>query len=169
MKPTSLKKTATKTRYLLMLSAALLTSACQANDKATRPANEVNESLKTVLNELDQNQVIQTEDCAIISSQNWSAKIGVDDSSQSMLFIKGDIELPNPGYAVTFQEGPANLSLPPIQHFYIKTERLSGFHIQVITPMTLEHSSPASADGYRSVVIHCGEQTFATIDNVKPK
>lgn len=106
--------------------------------------------------------VKQTADCPLISSNNWQAQfVSIDGKRQ--LKINGDIELPNPGFAVTIEPGIADRSMKPTQHFHVKLERLSGFHIQVITPMSLEQLSPAIASEYTSIVIHCGEQTLSTI------
>lgn len=110
--------------------------------------------------------VKQTADCPLISSNNWQAQL-VSVDGQNQLKVTGDIELPSPGYAVTMEAGIADRSSKPTQHFHIKLEPLSGLHIQVITPMSLEQLSPSIAPEYASVVIHCGEQTLSTITNIE--
>lgn len=110
--------------------------------------------------------VKQTADCPLISSNNWQAQF-VSTDGQRQLKLSGDIELPNPGFAVTIEAGVADRSLKPTQHFHVKLERLSGMHIQVITPMSLEQLSPVIAPEYTSIVIHCGEQTLTTITDIE--
>ena len=108
----------------------------------------------------------QTAKCHIISSNNWSAQLETSEQGKAMLAIKGDIELPSPGYSVVLEQGMADRSATPSQHFNLKTKQLDGMYIQMVTPMTLQHSAPAIAKQYRSIVIHCGGEVIATIDNV---
>ncbi|MFT6408398.1 MAG: hypothetical protein ACJAQ6_001816 [Arenicella sp.] len=148
-------------RLLVASGALLLATACQAIGQDTKQAKPNREASK--------GPVHQTEDCPIVSSQNWSAKIASSDPGKPILSINGDIELPNPGYSVVLEQGIADRSATPSQHFDLRTERLTGFYIQAITAMTLEHSSVAIAKHYHSIVIHCGEQIIATIENVSAR
>ena len=109
----------------------------------------------------------QTTKCHINSTSNWSARIETSEQGKPVLSIKGDIELPSPGYSVILEQGMADKSATPSQHFNIKTKQLDGMYIQMITPMTLEHSAPAISKQYRSIVIHCGDQIIAEIENVE--
>jgi hypothetical protein len=52
------------------------------------------------------------------------------------------------------------------QHLYLKTKPLDGICILLSTPKTVEHFALAIAKQYRSIIIHCGEQVIAAIDNV---
>lgn len=110
--------------------------------------------------------VKQTAECQLVSSNNWQAEV-VSVEGQRQLKIIGDIELPNPGFAVTIEPGIADRSLKPTQHFHVELEPLNGFHVQVVTPMSLEQLSPAIAPEYASIVIHCGEQIVSTITDIK--
>lgn len=83
-----------------------------------------------------------------------------------MLSVKGDIELPGPAYTAVLELGKADSSAIPSQHFNLRTERHDGMVIQVITPMALAHSAATISKQYRSIIIYCGEQVIATIDNV---
>lgn len=157
-----MKLPALNAQVIIILATLTLTTACQAtpeqkSEQASEPA-QVNATTKT--------EITQTADCPIISSQNWSAEILPTEGGKSTLVIKGDIELPNPGYSVVFEEGIADKRSRPSQHFTIKAERLNGFYIQAVTPMILEHSGVAIAKQYKSIIIGCGGQTIATIDNV---
>jgi len=111
-------------------------------------------------------KVNQTAECPLISSSNWSAQIETSEQGRTMLSIKGDIELPSPAYSVILEQGMADKSATPSQHFNLKTEQLDGMYMQMITPMTLEHSAPSIAKQYHSIIIHCGDQIIATIENV---
>jgi hypothetical protein len=148
-------------RLLVASGALLLATACQAIEQETKQAKPNRDASKE--------QIHQTDDCPIVSSQNWSAKIVSSDLGKPMLLIKGDIELPSPGYSVVLKQGIADKSATPSQHFDLRTERLDGFYIQAITAVTLEHSAVAIAKQYRSIMIHCGEQIIATIENVSAK
>jgi hypothetical protein len=128
--------------------------------------NKIEESSTIKVKESSAMKVNQTAECPIISSSNWSAQIETSEQGRSMLAIKGDIELPSPGYSVVLEPGMADKSATPSQHFNLKAEQLDGMYIQMITPMTLQHSVPAIAKQYRSIVIHCDDQIIASIDNV---
>jgi hypothetical protein len=173
-------------RHFMLAIALLLTSACQANDQVSAQVNtetpqleesstnkveesstnKVEESSTVKVKESSAMKVNQTTECPIISSSNWSAQIETSEQGRSMLAIKGDIELPSPGYSVVLEPGMADKSATPSQHFNLKAEQLDGMYIQMITPMTLQHSVPAIAKQYRSIVIHCDDQIIASIDNV---
>ncbi|MFQ3247524.1 MAG: hypothetical protein ACI9SP_004181 [Arenicella sp.] len=181
-------------RHFMLASALLLTSACQANDQVSAQVNtetpqleesstnkieesstnkveesstnKIEESSTIKVKESSAMKVNQTAECPIISSSNWSAQIETSEQGRSMLAIKGDIELPSPGYSVVLEPGMADKSATPSQHFNLKAEQLDGMYIQMITPMTLQHSVPAIAKQYRSIVIHCDDQIIASIDNV---
>jgi len=154
-----MKSFAIKMSQLVTIGLLLLTSTCHASGEFTKEINNVNESSQVSLK--------QTADCPLISSKNWSAELRQsDDKERLILSISGDIELPNPGYSIVLKPGAATRSLPPSQHFNIQTERLDGFYIQAVTPMTLKHSSDAMANQYHSIIIHCGAQVIATIDDV---
>lgn len=111
-------------------------------------------------------KVNQTAKCPIVSSSNWSAHIETSEQGENTLSIKGDIELPSPAYSVILEQGMADKSAIPSQHFNLKIEQVDGMFIQMVTPMTLEHSAPSIAKQYRSIVIHCGDQVIASIENV---
>jgi len=169
-------------RHFMLASALLITSACQANDQVSAETTHLEESSTVKVEEsstikVEESSTIkekessamkvnQTAECPIISSSNWSAQIETSEQGRSMLAIKGDIELPSPGYSVVLEPGIADKSATPSQHFNLKAKQLDGMYIQMITPMTLEHSAPAIAKQYRSIVIHCGDQIIASIDNV---
>lgn len=181
---------------LIIIASLLLTSACQARDQITpklaaestvnvsrvtetnKPSADSNTDVKAGAKGFAQDvpktgakedlKITQTRECPIISSTNWSATVVINNQGESKLSISGDVELPNPGYAVTFERAIVDRQLTPKLHFTIKTERLSGFYIQAITPMSLEHSAPEATTQYRSIVIHCGEQIIATIDGAQP-
>jgi hypothetical protein len=157
-------------RLFMLASALLLTSACQANDQVASKTTQLKEpsAIKepSTTKESSTMKVNQTAECPIISSSNWSAQIETPEQGRTMLAIKGDIELPSPGYSVVLEQGMTDKSATPSQHFNLKAEQLDGMYIQMVTPMTLEHSVPSIAKQYRSIVIHCGDQVIATIDNV---
>jgi len=157
MPPLPVKVLTIKTRCILISGLLLMSGACQANDptKDTDHAREQQES-----------KITQISNCPLVSDQNWSAQIKTSNSGESTLYISGDIELPSPGYSVAFEEIPADNNLEPSQHFNLKTETLSGFYIQAVTPMTLQHTTVAIADKYRAIVISCDGKTLATINDV---
>ena len=147
-------------RLSVITSALLLSTACQASSKID-PAKLHESKMQDTTSTLK-----QTADCPLISSNNWQAQL-VSVDGQRQLKLSGDIELPNPGFAVTIEPGIADRSIKPTQHFHLKLDRLDGLHIQVITPMSFEQLNPAIATEYTSIVIHCGEQTLSTITDVK--
>jgi hypothetical protein len=153
---------ALKPRHFIVAGALLLTGACQANDQASGQVS--NETAHT--KEPSTMKVNQTKECPIVSSSDWSAHIATSEQGERMLSIKGDIELPSPAYSVILEQGMADKSATPSQHFNLKIEQVDGMFIQMITPMTLEHSAPSIAKQYRSIVIHCGDQVIASIENV---
>ncbi len=137
----------------------LLSSACHASGEFNKERDTVDETAQI--------NVKQTADCPVVSSKNWSVELKQgDDNDRLILSVQGDIELPNPGYSIVLKPGATTRSLPPSQHFSILTERLDGFYVQAVTPMTLEYSGDAIANQYRSIIIHCGAQLITTIDNV---
>lgn len=157
-------------RHAPILVAFLISSAGQASDRMLlEPVEQVNQTLAHV-SESQKKEALsaltQTPECPVVSSQNWSASISKNDQGKSMISIKGNIELPNPGYAVTLEEQVSDRPSQAKQHFRIKAERLNGFYIQAITPMTLEHFGPVTTSQYTSIIIHCGEQIITTIEKV---
>ena len=141
-------------RYLAISSLLIIGSACHANELP----REVDKSSKKTIDGLK-----ITSRCPLISSQNWSASIAPADNNESTLYISGDVELPNPGYSVTIEDGIIDKNEEVRQEFNIKIERLDGFHIQAISPMTLKHSTKAIADKYHAIVINCAGTAIAKI------
>ncbi len=160
LKNTTKYKSSPMLRMSLVTTALLLSSACQANSDIAQGKQKEPKMQES------HSRVEQTADCPLISSNNWRAQI-VSIDGLRQLKLNGDIELPNPGFAVTIEPGIADRSLKPTQHFHVKLERLNGFHIQVITPMSIEQLSPAIAPEYTSIVIHCGKQTLSTITDIR--
>ena len=146
--------TSQNVRCLVISSLLIIGSACHANELP----RELNKSSKKTIDGLK-----ITGRCPLISSQNWSASITPAGNNESTLSISGDVELPNPGYSVTIEDRIIHKNEEVRQEFNIKIERLNGFHIQAITPMTLEHSTKAIADKYHAVVINCGGNAIAKI------
>ena len=107
-------------------------------------------------------------DCPVISSRNWHAWIdampGID--ADPILHVTGEVELPTPGYTISWREGPLDRRSPPTQHLDLVLEAPTGIVVQVLTTETVHYRARALARSYRSIRIGCGSQPLAIIDDV---
>lgn len=101
-------------------------------------------------------------------SRNWQAWINAmpGANAQRTLHIQGEIDMPTPGWRVQLTESFADRAMPPGVHFRLEAERPSGMVTQVITPTQVNYAKPTSYPAIRQIVISCGGETVATIDDV---
>ena len=138
-------------RNVWLLAVAVLIGCVSA--ESTTPANRDEEV---------------TVDCPVISSRNWHAWIDAMPGigAGPTLHVTGEVELPTPGYTISWREGPLDRRSPPTQHLDLVLEAPTGIVVQVLTTATAHYRARALARSYRSIRIGCGSQTLAIIDDV---
>ena len=159
-------------KYLLMASAILALGACA---KKTEPAtsNETGAPTPVASEDLstasepqavpsDEPAVIDANTCAVLDSRNWKAWTAFDGTGTT-LHITGEVDMPTPGYATTWNLGPTDRAMPPGQRVTLEATPPDGLVAQVITPTVVEYETPGAYPDYRSVTITCGDKTLAEI------
>lgn len=108
--------------------------------------------------------------CPIQESRNWHAWIDrVSGASQSSrLNISGQIDLPNPGYTVSWKSGPLDRRNPPSLRLFIETQAPEGVVAQVIDPRDVRYELETKVLHYRSILILCGDRKLGEIPDVTP-
>ncbi len=105
--------------------------------------------------------------CPVISSSDWRAWIDAEPGGDGpKLYITGAAEMPTPGYAYSWRVGAADRMNPPGQHMHLDFTAPDGMVAQVITPMSVRYEGDAAYPEYRKIVVHCGDDTLAEIDDV---
>ncbi len=106
--------------------------------------------------------------CAAYASRDWQAWINAmpGPGAKPTLHIKGEVDMPTPGWSVELVEGPADRMQPPGLRFRLKTEKPDGMTTQVITPTEVRYAKPTPYSQIREIFITCGDETLATISDV---
>ena len=107
-------------------------------------------------------------DCPVYESRDWQAWINAmpGPNSNPTLHIRGEVDMPTPGWSVELVAGPADRAQPPGLRFRLKTERPGGIVTQVITPTEVRYEAPTPYREIREIIIGCGDRTLVTIDEV---
>lgn len=105
--------------------------------------------------------------CPAIASRNWSAWLSaMPGGGDVRLTISGEVDLPTPGFKVSWTEGPADRAMPPSQRFSLALTPPEGMVAQVITPTTVKYEGKATYPAYRSIIVRCGNKVLATIADI---
>lgn len=105
--------------------------------------------------------------CLAIASRSWSAWLdAMPGGGGTRLNISGEVDLPSPGYKVSWIEGPADRAMPPGQRFMLVLTPPVGMVAQVITPTTVKYEGRATYPAYRSIIIICGDKALTTITDI---
>lgn len=107
-------------------------------------------------------------DCPVYESRDWQAWINAmpGPNSNPTLHIRGEVDMPTPGWSVELVEGPADRMQPPGLRFRLETERPGGITTQVITPTEVRYAEPTPYSQIREIIIICGDRTLVTIEDV---
>lgn len=139
----------------------LITAGCTMEQKI---------EAKTETNLNPNKEVAQnTVNCPVMESRNWHAWIDRNEENEASLNISGEVDLPTPGYQVTWQPGILDRRQPPTQRFAISLTPPEGMVAQVITPTEISYEMPTQILEYRSVAIYCGDKLLAEIPDVTPQ
>ena len=128
--------------------------------------------LQTIENSNSNSQIAQTTDrsfCPVMETRNWHAWIDRLGQKESRLNIRGEVDLPTPGYKVEWQPGILDRRRPPAQRISLSLVPPEGIVAQVITPTKVNFTMPTSILEYRSVMIYCGDKLLAEIPDVTPQ
>ena len=108
--------------------------------------------------------------CPVIDSRDWAAWINAmpgPDASPT-LHVKGEVDLPTPGYEVTLTLGAADRSMTPVQQVNLSaTPPEDGMVTQVVTPYLVDFSSPAIVDTYKGITVLCSGKVLAEIIEIE--
>lgn len=106
--------------------------------------------------------------CAFVESRDWAAWINAQPGpgARPTLHVRGVIDLPTPGYQVSWSLGPADRRLPPAQYLELSLTPPDGPVAAVISPTETRFETPAVYPRYRAVVIRCAGRALARIEDV---
>lgn len=108
--------------------------------------------------------------CHIYDTRNWHAWLDTFDVAKGKyrLNITGEVDLPSPGYELTWKMGIADRAFPPGQNIMLSAKKPDGrMAIQVITPTAVSLTQEVPYAAYRKVDIFCGDKLLTTITNVQ--
>lgn len=113
----------------------------------------------------------QAAACPVLESRAWTAWInampGQGPGAQRRLHIQGEVDLPTPGYTVSWRLGPADRRQPPAQLVDIAFKAPDGPVAQVIATEALAFETEAVYPAYRALKIRCGETLLAEITEIE--
>lgn len=145
-----------------LIGAAGLLAGCGGGSENPAPVEStVPDEERTAVDD-DTAAVDATPDCPVIDSRDWTARIEGD-----VLRVSGEIDLPTPGYAVSWKEGPADRRMPPAQHLLLELAAPEGMVAQVIDTVSVEYEGAATYPEYRSILVRCGDQVLAAIVDIE--
>lgn len=114
----------------------------------------------------------ETEDamasCPVLDSRNWTAWTSPDGGGHK-LTIEGEVDLPTPGYALSWREGIADRAMPPGLRVHLDAAPPADLVMQVVTPTPVSYTVSSANPAYRVVYVLCGGEAIAEIADVKPK
>ncbi|WP_375200992.1 hypothetical protein [Hyphococcus sp.] len=107
-------------------------------------------------------------ECPVIEARNWSAWVNAmpGPDAKPMLHVAGDVDLPTPGYDIAWQEGMADRSATPVQRLMLTLTPPDGMAAQVVTTESVKYEGPALTKTYGGVIVLCGGEALAEIDEV---
>ena len=108
--------------------------------------------------------------CPVLDSRHWHAWIDrpTEASRPARLHVRGQIDMPTPGYAETFTPGPMDRRSPPTLRIRLEATAPEGIVLQVIDTRDVAFSLETEILQYRAVLIMCGDQTLAEMLDVTP-
>lgn len=142
-------------RHVALLTASLVFTACANNDTDVSTDNDAVSGNDVTAN-----------DCPVISSENWTAWIDAEPPGPAQLHIRGEADLPTPGYSASWRVGIADRAMPPGQHMHVSFAPPDGMVTQVVTRQDVEYAGPAEYPAYRVIYVHCGDQRLAEITDI---
>ena len=147
-------------KNLILASSAILLAAC-ANDASAPPANAAEMD-----DEADVEADFDVADCPVFDSRDWSAWIDAQPPGPPRLHIRGEVDLPTPGYKALWRIGAADRMMPPGVRFHLSFEKPDGIVSQVISTESIAYKGEASYPDYRVIYVMCGERTLAEINEI---
>jgi len=111
---------------------------------------------------------VVADDCPVLDSRNWKASTAADEGGH-VLTIEGEVDLPTPGYAVTWRAGIADRAFPPGLRVHLDAAAPSDLVMQVVTPTPVSFSMKGANANYRVIYVLCGGEAIAEIDDVGPQ
>ncbi|MFN0022539.1 MAG: hypothetical protein ACKVS5_01410 [Parvularculaceae bacterium] len=106
--------------------------------------------------------------CPVLDSRSWAAWTTPDGDGHT-LHIEGEIDMPTPGYALTWSQGPADRAMPPGLRLKLDAAAPGGVVMQVVTPTPVSYDMAQASPDYRTVIVVCGGEAIAEIAPVGPK
>lgn len=106
--------------------------------------------------------------CPILASRGWKAKLASDPRKRGVrhLVVTGEIDLPTPGYKVTWKMGPADRANPPGQRIELILTPPDGIVLQAVTPTKVKIKAKAVFSRYREIIVRCGDSVVASIKKI---
>ncbi|MEZ5922516.1 MAG: hypothetical protein R3C60_14375 [Parvularculaceae bacterium] len=141
-------------------------AASEAADTMTADAMGADETASSAEDAMNDDAVARP--CPVSDSRNWDAWTTASDGG-STLHIRGQVDLPTPGYEVTLNMGPADRAMPPGLRVNLSAAPPDGIVTQVITPTDVSLDADGAYANYRVVTIGCGDQKLGEISPVGPR
>ncbi len=158
-------------KFAMSLFRPALSCAALLSLAACAPSNDPEEDTSAVA-AIEGEEVMmpapQDADCPVIESRNWSAWVNAmpGPDAKLTLHVTGDVDLPTPGYEISWREGMADRSATPVQRLMLTLTPPDGMVTQVITTTPVSYEGPALTKTYGGVIVMCGGAPLATIDAV---
>ena len=127
-------------------------------------ANETTPVSETPAPSVEEGSV--SNDCPVIESRNWTAWVDAEPPGPARLHIRGEVDMPTPGYKASWREGIADRAMPPGVHFHLDFAAPDGMVAQVITTDEVAYEGEATYPAYRVIYVHCGDEKLAEIGEV---
>lgn len=107
--------------------------------------------------------------CPVIDSRDWSAWIDAQPGPDAArrLHVRGEVDLPTPGFQAVWRLGPADRRRIPSQILDLTFQPPEGMVIQVVSSERLAFETHALYPGYASIKIRCGDLLIAEIAPVE--
>ncbi len=149
-------------KNLVIITAISFLTACTNNHSSESKLDH-----ETISKHL-QVKGLQAPSCMIRKSRKWHAWIDRYTSNQAVyrLNIFGEVDLPSPGYTLTWSRGITDRMQPPGQRLTLLATPSQGMEIQVITPTETKFTMETPIPKFRHVSIYCGERLLISIPDV---
>jgi hypothetical protein len=103
--------------------------------------------------------------CPVLDSRDWSADL-VPAESGYTLVLRGTVDLPTPGYQLTWAPGPMDRALPPGWRLSLSATPPEGIVTQVVTPTRLEARFDTFEPRLRVLYIGCNEEPLTVLYDI---
>ncbi|MGH1472514.1 MAG: hypothetical protein ACRBCS_15100 [Cellvibrionaceae bacterium] len=107
--------------------------------------------------------------CNVYETSDWHVQLDRLDGSEEKYFLKitGHVDLPSPGYIISWRMGITDRARPPGQRIILKAVEPDNISMQVITRKDVVFEQEVPFSEYSHISIYCGDRLLERIEDIQ--